>query len=404
VWSGAFTADATERWGELMLAAERPVGQGTVVVLGDYWPLTNLGVADGYELAGRLLAYLADRPSSPQATWRQMVGLLGYLVLFVLVVWRPGPARLLAIAATLAIVSTASVDQARASRPIPTPPGHAEAYSDSEPPSAPASEGAPSAARPIAYVDRSHLEVGSDRPWANDAMDGFLFTLARNGYLPLKLHEWDEARLDRAEMLVVMGPAKPFSAGQLRQLERFVKGGGYLICMIGATEANAGRALLEQFELEVQASPSPTVSKLREAEPVGQYPEPLGRLATNYVNAKDYGGSDRLVRVWFFQGWPVGCASDPKNWEVLVRGLEDVPMVIHHPIEKGAVVLIGDSRFALNHGHGYFHGEVSETAQENADFWRWMLARVTKQVDWIPPDRSQRSPEGAWRGGWEVTR
>jgi len=392
-WNNQAMPDAGEKWGDLILAAERPVGSGTVVTLGDYWPLTNLGVADGYELAGRLLSYLANRSSNPQAMWRQVLALLGYVVLLALVVRRAGPARLAATTLTLAGVLAAAMVCALQSGPVPSP-GEGSTRA--------------AAARPIAYVDASHLEIGNDRPWANDSMDGFLLTLARNGYLPLKLHRWDAKRLEQAKLLVAMAPSKQLSSREVRDTREFVERGGCLICMVGATEAAASRRLWGEFEFDVRPSPAPTGAKLAEAEPMGEFPDKFGRFSTYYLNAADYGAGNYMLRVWFFHGWPIGCASKNNDWQSLVRGFENQPMVLHRWIGKGStrgnVVLIGDSRFALNFNHGYYDGQMIESARDNADFWRWMLSRVTGQQEWIPPDPARGAREGAANDSREVTR
>ncbi|NLE39176.1 MAG: DUF4350 domain-containing protein [Pirellulaceae bacterium] len=371
LYSGYVEPDPGEAWGDLVLAAERPLGSGAVVALADTWSLTNLGMADGHEMAGRLLSYLAHRPGSPQATWRQILASLGYAVLLILVVRRPNPWRTVAIVSTLAIVLTIAVLDARAGGPVPATPGTSMAPSESN------------AARPIAYVDASHLEMGNDRAWSNDGIDGFLLTLARNGYLPLKLHQWNRSRLDQASLLVIMAPRRPFSAGQIEDIRKFVDGGGHVVCMIGATEAAPARTLLDAFQFTLDPSPSPTGSKTPEAEPMGVYPEEFGSFFAMYMLRSEQG---RDARVLVASGWPVGCGDD--NRQVLVHGYHGQPLVIRRFFGQthGQIVLIGDSRFALNANHGYYHGELTDSAEDNAHFWRWLFSRIRGGPAWMPPD------------------
>ena len=54
-----------ERLGDLVLAAQQPYGNGTIMVLGDSSRLTNEGDVRGYTLTGRILSHLANRRSSP---------------------------------------------------------------------------------------------------------------------------------------------------------------------------------------------------------------------------------------------------------------------------------------------------------------------------------------------------
>jgi len=403
--SGGYAAlGGGEKWGDLVLAAERPLGGGTVVALGDSWCLTNLGLADGHELAGRLLCYLADRPSSPQSMPRQALAVWGYLALLVLVVRRADSVRIVAIALTLAIVVTASMCYARATGPVARYgglEGDSPIFASQKSGQSPARESGQSPARPIAYIDASHLEIGNDQPWANDGLDGFVLTLARNGYLPLKLHRWERRRLERAALLAIMGPARPFSADELEEIRRFIEDGGHVICMIGATEAAAGRALLDGFEFDIRPSPSPTRSGQAEAEPMGRFPDRLGesadefgRFATHYFDAAEHGLGNYRARVWFFNGWPINCRVGDAL--ILVRGYDEGPLVISQSLGKkgGKIVLIGDSRFALNHNHGYYDGRMTEGVTENADFWRWFLTKITGRPEWFPPDPARRARQG----------
>ncbi|MBN1588918.1 MAG: hypothetical protein JW888_05335 [Pirellulales bacterium] len=427
LYNGHAAIETGQQWGDLVLAAERPLGRGTVVALADPWCLTNLGLADGHELASRLLVYLANRPSSPQSMWRQILALLGYAVLFVLIVRRTNVARLVAIVLTLSVVLAAATLFGRSQGPIPRPDGPSSVSSNENsgaplrsapatPNAAPDGPQADSAtpakdegpsrvapARPIAYVDTSHLEIGNDQPWANDGVDGFLMTLARNGYLPLKLHRWDPARLERAAVLVVMGPAKPFSAGELRDARDFVERGGHVFCMIGATEAAAGRGLLAEFGFDVRPSPSPTGSGRSEAQPMAQFPDDFGRFDTPYLNAADYDVGNYLLHVFFFTGWAVDSSAD--NAESLVFSKYDNrPLAMARTVGKGKIVVIGDSRFALNHNHGYYDGRMTQGVYDNAAFWRWLLTRITGQTEWIPPEPAPRSGQETSRDGRRTLR
>ncbi len=89
VGTGVSYYNAGELLGDLVLAAEQPLGQGRVFVLGDTSPLHNEMLANAYPFVGRLLGYLANRPSSPQALWRQLLGLAALLAMAALLALRP---------------------------------------------------------------------------------------------------------------------------------------------------------------------------------------------------------------------------------------------------------------------------------------------------------------------------
>ena len=302
--SGTPRFESGEKLGDLILAAERPLGHGTVVALADGSCLNNLTNATSYRFTGRLLSYLARRPSSPQAWWRQMLGLLACAGLAWWMIRRSDAegliVLLLALAVSLAFSTGLSCHLARVL------PG-----------------GRDNASIPIAYVDASHLEAYNDEPWSNDGIDGLMLTLTRNGYLTLKLPELTAERLDRAALLISIAPARAFSAKERKTVQEFVERGGVFFLSVGATESAAAQALLAQFEFNVPPSPVGAGGSGVEPEPLGSFPEQYGRFATVYLNAADYGLGDYQARVWCFSGWPVDCPAE--DAEVLVRGHNNVP-------------------------------------------------------------------------------
>jgi hypothetical protein len=59
-------------------------------------------------------------------------------------------------------------------------------------------------------------------------------------------------------------------------------------------------------------------------------------------------------------------------------------------IGKGAVVVVGDSAFALNKNLEIESGAAFEGMRENPDFWRWLLTDLWEQEAWIPPRPTQK--------------
>ena len=87
----------------MVLAAERRLGEGRILLLADTAPLTDDGNVAAYEFTGRLLDYLANRGDSPQAPWRQFLGLAAAVALVALLAWRPSAWRLCTATALLAV-------------------------------------------------------------------------------------------------------------------------------------------------------------------------------------------------------------------------------------------------------------------------------------------------------------
>ena len=90
-------------WATWCLAAEQPLASGRVFVLGDTSPLQNEMLPNAYPFVGRLLAYLAHRPSSPQAAWRQLLGLAALAGDGGLLAARPAAWQIMLTSAVLAV-------------------------------------------------------------------------------------------------------------------------------------------------------------------------------------------------------------------------------------------------------------------------------------------------------------
>jgi hypothetical protein len=361
--TGVSRLEAGERLGDLVLAAEQRWGAGRVLVLGDAHPLTNEGGVRGYGYTGRLLSYLANGSTGPQSPWRQAVTVLLGLSLLGAVVCRPDPARLLILVLVWA-VSQASCEAASRYVTRVVPDGRLVK-----------TEGPTSPSR-LAYIDASHVSPYSDANWAFDGINGLTLTLMRSGYLTLTLPELSRERLERAAVLVTIAPARQFTADERRELQTFVQGGGTLLCLVGAEEAVASEPLLADFGIRVSPSPVPTTGRWHE-------PEPLGHVRADYEVPDPSQAQAGLPSVQFYAAWPVSAmASDA---QVLVRAPNGQPVVVCRQVGRGRVVVIGDTGFAMNKNLEYVGGEPFDGRYDNANFWRWLISRVTDRPEWSPP-------------------
>ena len=334
-----------------------------MLVLGDAHPLTNEGGVRGYGYTGRLLSYLAHGPTGPQSPWRQASTILLGLVLFVAVFRRPDPARLLALVLLWA-ASQASCEAASRYATRVVPDGRLVQ-----------TEGPTSPSR-LAYIDASHVSPYSDANWAFDGINGLALTLMRNGYLTLTLPEVSRERLERASVFVSIAPARQFTAAEREVLRSFVEGGGTFFCLVGAEEAAASDSLLAGFGFHVPPSPVPTVGRWRE-------PEPLGHVRAVYWDAQQHAAGDYQAGVQFHAAWPVAVEGD--RAEILTSAPNGQAVVVSRQAGRGRVVVIGDTGFALNKNLEYVGGEPFDGRYDNANFWRWLISRVTDRPEWSPP-------------------
>ena len=354
VHTGAYSHAPGEKLGDLILAAEDRIGRGKVVVLGDTACLSNQMIGRSYPFIGRMLAYLGGRSSSPQAGWRQTLGLLASIALIGLCFGRTDCEQL----ATVAVVMTLSLWGTRAlghqsTRVLP--------------------DGRTASTNNVAYIDASHVEAYCDEPWGDDGIDGLFLTLMRNGYLPLMASDLAADRLEKSAVLISIAPARPFSNAQRRTVRKFVESGGIFISTVGAEHAGPSQPLLADFGFGV----SPT--HLRAGKNLAE-PEPAGCVRSVYLDLPD-----RQASVMLFAGWPIRHPAE--SVRALAYGDDGSPVIATGYFGEGAAILIGDTCFAMNKNLERVDGEPLFGNYDNPDFWRWMLADLTDRPEWIPPKR-----------------
>jgi hypothetical protein len=332
-----------ERLGDLVLAAEQRVGEGRVVVLADHTVLANQSLPFTYRFAGRLLAYLAqpvDTPADGPRPWLTLAAGLALLWLL-LREGEPGRVAMAALVMAASLLACRCVTEA-AWTVVPQRPKLGPAR--------------------IAYLDASHAEGYVEDRWNADGVTGFCLALARSGYLPLVLPQLSGPALAEARLLVLIAPARPYTAWERRTIRQFVAGGGTLIVMAGADRAGPVNPLLEEFGLRVPCSPAGD-----------DRPEPLPMSCARVPYA---GPAGAKAEASLFAGWPVeaGAGSEP-----ILRGPDGLPVLVVRRVEAGRVALVGDSEFALNKNLETMEGEQVSGPARNVDFWRWFLKTLNPE-------------------------
>ena len=340
--------DGGEKLGDVVLAAEQPLGKGRVMVFGDTSGLTNAISVSSYQFTSRLFAYLADGGANTHAAWRQVVVLLAGAILIGLVSHRPGPWKIssVAIGLTVSLVACTLANQAKANL-LP--------------------DGRRSKPNNLAYIDASHVEAYSSESWRPEGVGGLALTLMRSGYLTLDLPEFTPERLQRAGLLISIAPARAFSPAEVDAAKVFVNNGGTFLLMTGYEQRAPSAAMLDAFGLQVGTPQSRSLE-----------PEPLGHFKSPYLES-----DGKRVYVRFHAAWPV--ANTEPNVQVMAYGRDNQPVIIMRRFGAGKVLLIGDTCFAMNMNLEYENGAPFEGLRENADFWRWLLTMVRGEPMWVPP-------------------
>jgi len=340
--------DPGEKLGDLLLAAEQPVGKGKVIAFGDTSSFTNGINVGSHVFTSRLFAYLANGSTRAHALWRQLLGLLlGAAILSLLIRW-PHERTVILLALGLAgsfIVTSAATSHAWESFP----------------------DGRLKFPNKLAYIDGSHLEASSGESWRGDGLGGLVLTLMRNGYLTLSLPQVNAERLQRAGLFISVAPHRGFSPSERATIRDFVNRGGTFILTVGCDEAGPSRPLLSDFGFDIGTG------KLNGLESV-----PMGHFKSPYLQSED-----RRVYVRFHAAWPVLCTE--ADAQVIAYGRDNLPVIVLRRVGAGKVVVIGDTRFATNDNLEREDGEPFEGLRENADFWRWFLTLVRDEPPWVPP-------------------
>lgn len=342
--------ESGEKLGDLVVAAEQSFGRGRIVVLSDTTPLTNLVLPWSYQFAGQTLGYLTNGGVSHQTWLRQLLGMAACVGLIALVARQREPARLALVALVFAACAWEMVEADRARAAVL--PGAGTKPSN------------------VALIDDSHLEPFSPNLVSNEGISDFEQDLMRNDYLPLVMRRFDARLLDRASVLVVIAPARKFTASEAAAIERFLDRDGSLICMAGADQADAVRPLVEPHGLGL---PEPFC----DPNHFRREPLPLGPMGGGYRPTAE----SHVAPVTFFAPWPVECGKD----EAMLQSNSNVPVGAFSLRGPGRVLLIADGGFALNKNRAVLEGGLSAPYGENSHFWRYFSTVMRNEPAWVPP-------------------
>jgi hypothetical protein len=340
--------DSGEKLGDLILAAEQPLGKGRIIAFGDTSSLTNGINVSSYIFTSRLLGYLASDVKNAHPAWRQILGIVSCILLAGIMMWKPGEWKVVIVVLCLSSSFLISDKISQRSGEI-FPDGRYKTPNN------------------LAYVDASHLEAYSPESWRPDGIGGLMLTLMRNGYLALSLPELTFERIMRANLLISIAPSRSFSKKEQKIIRDFVLNGGTFIIMTGLDRADPSRSLLSFFGFSI----GPMDPDLPEPAAMGHFKSPYLSL------------DNRQVYVRFYAGWPVNC-NDP-GARIIANGQNDLPVIMVRNLGSGKVVVIGDTCFAMNKNLEWEGGEPFEGMRENADFWRWFITQLRDQEMWIPP-------------------
>lgn len=345
--------DTGERLGDIVLAAEQPLGKGRIVVFGDTSGYVNGIASKCHVFLARLFAYLATPSGTALPVARQVLALVvtGLAVAGLVLLRRAEVVLAAGLAFGLSVFVCHRIT-IRAIRAVP--------------------DGLFATPNSLAYLDATHLGRHSSEGWRDDGLGGLQYNLNRSGYLVLDLPKFDRERVLRAGLVISVAPSREFSSAERRLVREFVEQGGNFILMAGYEERRASASLLEDFGFRIGM---PATNWAVAAEP-----QPMGYLKVPYLRLSQ----QRQPLVRFYAGWPVSCVAT--NARVIAEGRDHLPLMVQRNVGQGRFIVVGDSNFAINKNLEPEDGQAIEGRRENILFWRWFLSVLRGGPAWIPPE------------------
>jgi hypothetical protein len=304
--------DPGEQLGDIVIVAEDHYGKGRVLVVGDTSYVFNEALPQKERLLENIFSWI-DRRDDSIAPWLlqglQILSALCIMASIFLMVLRRDK---LVMALCPFVVVLALMANGLALHPSVT---KAETLGD------------------LACIDYGHGNLLSVASAKADSIDGLNINLMRSGYLPLIAR--DLSRLNESKIMVVISPMERYTLHEANVLESFVSNGGLLILSVGYDEKGNVENVLKAFALDVLNIP------------LGSYP-----WAIEYRDGSLTVPEEDLARLWhkpkFMECYPVTCRGNFTPYSSVFYGSERYDLIIKKVYGKGAVALIGDSRYLLN--------------------------------------------------------
>jgi hypothetical protein len=184
----------------------------------------------------------------------------------------------------------------------------------------------------IAWIDTSHYNLISLKGSQDDGIDGLFINLLRNGYIPLVMDDLSE--LSNSNVLIIIAPTKKYTSTEANIIKNFVHDGGILILSAGYGESKSVSPILDIFNIRIMNAP------------LGSYPWIIKYHTGENLSQKD------LENYWhkpkFIEAYPILCNGSYIPYSSVFNEGKRYDLIVGKIYGKGAVLVIGDSRFLLN--------------------------------------------------------
>ncbi|MEW5802646.1 MAG: hypothetical protein AB1847_11155 [bacterium] len=297
----------SEWLGDIVLAAEGRLGKGKVLVFGDTSSVQNGALPYSHQFVQDIFHWLMEeKKGTVQQRFRFLSFFLwALLLLSVAAVWASAP-----FTGVLCLVLGLYFAQLPGYYPLlPGPaPGCGEIRSVA------------GMDNSVACIDNSHGESFDTTGWHKNSIDGLLYNLIRNDYMPFIIKTLDSPSINTAGMLVFVNPTKTFSKEEKERLHHFLKQGGIILWTTDWPMREASLSFLADFGLAFVNLPlGPVKGKLRNYE------------------------------VQFSNAWPISIEDWAAGETTTFFQKSRYPLVVFRKYGRGGILLISDACFLLNH-------------------------------------------------------
>jgi len=296
-----------EQLGDIILAAGAYYGKGKVLVFGDTSSFQNSAIPSSLPLIGSVFNWLGSNRTTTIEYTQVTVSLLlliGAIILYLKSKRNKIYFVFFPLALCIAIILSAVAN--------PMILGKNEIKGN------------------IVYIDASHGERFSLKPYEDDSLTGLMVNLMRNNYLPLILRDFSICKIENCEILIFNAPTESFSDSEVDAIKQFMNNGGLVILSTGYPDKEASMPLLREFELDI-------------------YDIPLGPVPYVEEAPEEYQKEPKFV-----DSWPiVGDISEDENdttypfYSVDIGSYEYILMTFTR-YGDGGLLLISDSEFLLD--------------------------------------------------------
>jgi len=300
---GDYEYNAGEQIGDIILASGAYYGDGKVMVFGDTSSFQNSAISSSLPLITSVFGWLNSQRTATVEYVQVIVSLLlliGAGILFLRHRKKTIHVVFLPLVLCFALIIASIVN--------PIVLGQDEIQGN------------------ILYIDTSHGERFSVKPYEDDSLSGFMINFMRNDYLPLLLREFSADKIQNSKILLFNAPTKSFDGGEVETITQFIYDGGLVILATGYNDKEASMPLLREFGLDI-------------------YDIPLGPIPYVEEDPEEYQTEPRFV-----DSWPIIIEDDSITetfYSIDIGGKEYILMTFTS-YGDGGLLFISDSEFLMD--------------------------------------------------------